>query len=78
MIAAYVDEFHTNWDENLNILAFAYNTSTHASTKCTPFETLYGYKPKVPLDLMFKNVDIELTLTADEYAANLKSTFESA
>ena len=78
MIAAYVDEFHTNWDENLNILAFAYNTSTHASTKCTPFETLYGYKSKVPLDLMFKNVDIELTLTADEYAANLKNTFESA
>jgi hypothetical protein len=38
MISAYVNEHHTNWDEHLNVLAFANNKSVHEATKCTPFE----------------------------------------
>ena len=33
-------------------LAFAYNTSKHESTGATPYELVYGRKPKVPLDLI--------------------------
>ena len=78
MISAYVNESHSNWDENLNILAFAYNTSVHGSTGCTPFEITYGYKPKVPLDLMISEIELDLQLTPGEYAANLQATFDTA
>ena len=37
MMRAYVDENQTNWDEGLPLLCFAYNTSTHETTKETPF-----------------------------------------
>ena len=40
MITAYVDEIGDDWDEKLDILAFAYNTATHCTTKCTPFEAM--------------------------------------
>ena len=33
-------------------LAFAYNTSTHATTNCTPYEVMFRRQPKIPLDLI--------------------------
>lgn len=52
MISSFVDENQKNWDVLLPFLAFAYNTAKHETTNCTPFELLYGRKPKIPLDLI--------------------------
>jgi hypothetical protein len=35
-----------NWDQLLKFVQFAYNTSVPSAKKCTPFEMLYGGKPK--------------------------------
>lgn len=48
----YIDKNHSNWDELLPFLCFAYNTSIHASTNLTPYEVLFGRTPKIPLDLV--------------------------
>ena len=39
----------------MNKLAYAYNTSQHATTGFTPFEIQFGRKPKMPLDLIIEN-----------------------
>ena len=52
MIRATIGEDQKDWDEHLSELCFAYNTATHSSTDCTPFELVYGRKPKLPLDIV--------------------------
>lgn len=63
MISSYVDENQTNWDTHLMMLAFAYNSSIHSSTKVTPFELTFGRKPRLPCDIAF-GPEIPLVVTA--------------
>ena len=47
------------WDEKIPYLHHAYNRALHSSTQSSPFETSFGYLPKVPLDLMYgRDVDV--------------------
>ena len=66
MIASYVNEDQDDWDTKLPMLAFAYNTAVHATTKCTPFELIYGREPKIPLDLTHERVEVDLFLPLDK------------
>jgi len=63
MLASLVNEWQTNWDLLLPQLAFAYNTSVHNTTKQTPFELMFGRKPKIPIDLVL-GTRTEVTHTA--------------
>jgi hypothetical protein len=46
------------WDEHIPYVHHAYNRALHSSTQCSPFETCFGYLPKVPLDTMYgRDVD---------------------
>jgi hypothetical protein len=67
-----------DWDELLQFVQFAYNTSVNVATKCTPFEMMYGRKPKLPLDLLLPNVSIDLQLDPNNYAQNLKKKLQLA
>ena len=33
-------------------IEFAYNRVVHSTTKCTPFEIVYGFNPLTPIDLL--------------------------
>ena len=55
MLSCFVNEHQNDWDEYLQYMAYAYNTSTHATTNHTPFEVVYGRKPKIPLDLIIED-----------------------
>lgn len=57
MIRCFVDEEQENWDLHLNKLAFAYNTSRHSITQQTPFEMMFGRKPRIPIDIILPNLD---------------------
>jgi hypothetical protein len=46
-LASY-DEIALNWDEFLPALMLAYNTSYHSTIATTPFELLFGVKPRLP------------------------------
>ena len=43
-----VDETTLDWEQYLPALMFSYNTSYHSTTKSSPFELLYGMKPRLP------------------------------
>ena len=40
------------WEEILLFVEFAYNRAIHSTTKCSPFEIVYGFNPKTPLNLL--------------------------
>ena len=51
ILAIYVKENQTNWDELIPTALFAYRTSIQETTLQTPFETLYSRTPRLPNDL---------------------------
>jgi hypothetical protein len=40
------------WEECLPHVEFAYNRSQHSTTKRTPYEIVYGFVPRAPIDLL--------------------------
>lgn len=47
MLSKVTNENATDWDVLLQSALFAYRTSIHSSTKCTPFEVMYGRKARI-------------------------------
>ena len=48
MVASYLKERRTTWDEKLPELLFAMNTAVHSSTGISPAMMLYGRQPEPP------------------------------
>ncbi|CAF1034793.1 unnamed protein product, partial [Brachionus calyciflorus] len=53
MIKSHIDDNQIKWDENLQKYAHAYNSSVHETPRHTPFELMFGRKPKIPIDLIY-------------------------
>jgi hypothetical protein len=72
VISSYIDEHQKDWDHNLDQFAFAYNTSTHASTQNSPFFLMYGREPKIQFDFVDQATQIDFCFDDDEYATKLQ------
>src|ERR1043165_1899088 len=46
-----VDEKADDWDSHLASVVFGYRVNKQGSTKISPFELLYGVRPRLPVDL---------------------------
>jgi transposase InsO family protein len=51
MLRAVLDKNLRRWEDCLPHIEFAYNHATHSSTKMCPFQIVYGYIPRAPIDL---------------------------
>jgi hypothetical protein len=40
------------WEECLPHIEFAYNRSMHATMKLSPFQVVYGFNPRAPINLL--------------------------
>jgi hypothetical protein len=40
------------WEECLPHIEFAYNKSVHSTTKVSPFQVVYDFNPRAPIDLL--------------------------
>jgi hypothetical protein len=40
------------WEECLSHIKFAYNRSVHSTTKLSPFQVVYGFNSRTPIDLL--------------------------
>jgi hypothetical protein len=40
------------WEECLPHIKFAYNRSVYSTTKVSPFQVVYGFNPRAPIDLL--------------------------
>ena len=52
-LQCYCNKHPMLWDEQTPYVQHSYKQFLHSSTQCSPFETCFGYLPKVPLDLMY-------------------------
>jgi hypothetical protein len=52
MLRAVLDKNLKLWQDCLPHVEFAYNRATHSSTKLCPFQVVYGYIPRAPIDLL--------------------------
>lgn len=49
-LTIYTDREKKNWSDYLAAFTFGYNISPHAVTHVCPFELIFGFRPRIPLD----------------------------
>lgn len=68
------------WDRDIKRIQFAINTSVHSVTNKSPFELLYGYQPRSPIDAFLANevsIPQESRNVEDERKSAMKKIEES-
>jgi hypothetical protein len=55
-LASFVDNITLDWENFLPALMLSYNTSYHSTIATTPFELLFGERPRLP---SFLNTEIQ-------------------
>ena len=84
MLATSIDGSVRDWDRRLDFQLFAYRTTVHKSTGFSPFELLFGHRPRIPLDCIVPTPDdAEILATNDltaaqEYHRELARAYEIA
>ena len=58
MLRSFAAEYHGEWDLRLPILEMQYNNSKNATTGLTPFETIYGFNVRTPVDLVSQSTEM--------------------
>ncbi|KAL1463821.1 hypothetical protein WDU94_015530 [Cyamophila willieti] len=59
MLSHFVDTDGKKWDQYVNWVCHAYNSTKHASTNQSPFYLLHGYEPRSTIDLTLLPSDTE-------------------
>lgn len=65
----YINEYRNDWDNWIHLAMFSYNTSIHSTTKYSPHELVFGYKPTLPSSLLNEP---EFRYTYEDYVDQLK------
>ena len=77
MIRCFIEENLEDWDELLAPLTYAYNTAIHATTKCSPFEIVYEWKPRLPIDLIFPaEIEFKAELEPEDFVRELQDAMK--
>ena len=66
-LSSVVNQLTLDWEIYLPMLRFSYNTSYHSTIMTTPFELLYGIKPRIP---SFPNQDIQRVHYGESFASD--------
>jgi hypothetical protein len=74
-LSSFVDGTTLDWEQYIPALMFAYNTSYHSTIMTTPFELLYGLKPRTP---SFPGSDIDRVHYGESFAAERLQILQAA
>jgi transposase InsO family protein len=50
-LRSFCNDHQDDWDDYLDMLELGFNSAVQASTQRSPFELLYGVKPRLPIDV---------------------------
>uniref|UniRef100_A0A672Y8M8 Gypsy retrotransposon integrase-like protein 1 n=1 Tax=Sphaeramia orbicularis TaxID=375764 RepID=A0A672Y8M8_9TELE len=62
------------WPQMIQTMTFVYNCTVHETTGFAPFYLMFGRVPRLPVDLLFKNVLCDVTVC--DYDAYVKSLLD--
>ena len=77
MLSLWVNKSQTDWDEHLALLAMAYRSAEHETTRETPNTMMLGREVRMPVDLLVGSAP-EPHTTPCEYAQNLQEKLRLA
>eukprot|EP00731_Ephydatia_muelleri_P006147 Em0003g395a len=77
MLATTAERKPFEWEDHLQRVCFAYNTSVHPTTGYTPFFLMFGRQARLPLDLM-TGTGGSKDRSYGEHAQNLKESLQDA
>lgn len=66
-----------HWDEHLDFCMMAFSSSVHTLTDHIPFELVFGWEMRIPLDIMMGGAP-ESECPYSEFVANLQDNLEQA
>ncbi|KAL0154049.1 hypothetical protein M9458_050649 [Cirrhinus mrigala] len=69
LLRALPSEQKRKWPQLLPQLLFAYNTTVHQSTQHSPYELMFGQKPKLPVDQLLGGNEVEVECTPSDWVA---------
>ena len=49
-LSKFAQQCRGKWDDKLAEVVYAYNTAVQESSRCTPFEAMFGRQAKLPID----------------------------
>ena len=76
LLRCLVGDSPGNWDLVLPQAEFAYNNSVNRSIGKSPFEIVYGYKPRKPADLIPLPHHARVSIAAESFAQHIQGLHE--
>ena len=77
MLGTLTNEQKKDWKQHISSLVFAYNNTPHESTRLSPYELMFGRKPRLAIDAMFEDVkQAEDKQTTEEYIVELRNRMQ--
>ena len=78
MLSGFVNENHTDWDEQLPYVMMAYRSSVHESSGFTPNSLMLGREVSTPLDIMYSLPSDLKAVPQSKWCWILKERLENA
>ena len=74
MLGTLEEDEKKDWKKYVSSLVYYYNCTPHETTKTSPFELLFGRKPKLPIDAVFQNArqDTDVSESTQQYLEDLQ------
>ena len=75
MLGTLENSQKSDWTKYIHSLVFAYNSIPHETTRVSPYELMFGRKPRLPIDAMFSEAreDAQLNKNTEEYIEDLRN-----
>jgi hypothetical protein len=68
MLRAFLKKNLKLWEECLPHIEFSYNRLLHSTTKMSPFQSVYGFVPHAPIDLLPLPSSVQNNFDATQHA----------
>jgi len=79
MLGTLEDDQKKDWGKYVRSLVYFYNCTPHETTRFSPYELLFGRKPKLPIDVAFEQANERSTnKTSREYLQDLQERMVKA
>lgn len=78
MLSKYINVKQTEWDDYIDCVVMAYNSSVHETTGITPFRMMFGSEMTIPVDLQTESLEIGKgeKISETKYVKNLCKNLE--